>query len=192
MRRKFMIFRDADEQVFLHKRASTVNRKRQNGNVARAVLPCAQDLVILADGGSNHFFRLCGVECFQKFPKRRRRAGFHKDRPLPLIEGAYLRNGLLRFSEEFSGILHRRVSRVIQFNSIFPSDKQRHAKSILQMLHGARYRRCRNVKFFGDLAQCTEISKGCKLPQFIQVNHRVTSCISYSETFFAISIVYNI
>ena len=26
------------------------------------------------------------------------------------------------------------------------------------MLHGARYRRCRNVKFFGDLAQCTAVS----------------------------------
>lgn len=65
VRRKFMIFRDADEQVFLHKRASTVNRKRQNGNVARAVLPCAQDLFILADGGSNHFSGCAALSAFK-------------------------------------------------------------------------------------------------------------------------------
>ena len=49
--------RHADKEIFLQEGHSALDGKGQNGNVAGAVLPSGEHLLILADCGGNHHIR---------------------------------------------------------------------------------------------------------------------------------------
>ena len=80
-------------------------------------------------------------------------------------------DGLLRFGKELSRMFHGEMPCFVQLDFVLAAREKRHTEILLQMLHRARDGGRGDMKFFGDLTQCTEIGEGCKLFQFIKVNH---------------------
>ena len=163
--------RDADKQLLLQKGLCSCEWEGQDGDVARTVFPRGKDIFVLADGGGQHLFRLRCVQLPQQLPQGRGRAGADDDGPLPLVKRADLRDGQLRFLQQFARRRHGQLAGLVQLDPVLTPREERHSEILLQMLHRACNGRCGEMKFFCHAVERAEIGERRELLEFIQIDH---------------------